>query len=358
VVCNTNIDGAPGRSEVSVRPRLPILQLTTHCAAGGCKRSIPAFARDLATLTSSDSFHVLQSTMHFTSRTAFAAQALAVMSLFNTIVSAAPPLYDTPSQSSSLGKRDLSYSGCYSSADGLTEGGTYLYQSTSYCQQNICTGQQSVMGLTNGNDCFCGNSVPPASSKVDDSKCNVGCTGFGQTKCGGKGFYSVYLTGNGEFDASDPSSSSSSSPSSTQPVQIVVTSVAPGQTVVVTQPANSSSSSGAHSSGGGGGNTAGIAAGVVVGIVVLAAIIGGVYYYLRRRRQLAVEEEHRQRSQVSDFIAGGERKPLGSMYSHGSDARLDPEANALRRNSVGSFMADDSQDYSRKILRVANPDSS
>jgi cell wall integrity and stress response component len=75
---------------------------------------------------------------------------------------------------------------------------------------------------------------------------------------------------------------------------------------------------------------------------------------LRRRRQLAVEEEHRQRSQVSDFIAGGERKPLGSMYSHGSDARLDSEANALRRNSVGSFMADDSQDYSRKILRVSS----
>jgi len=214
------------------------------------------------------------------------------------------------------------------------------------------------MGLTNGNDCYCGNSVPPASSKVDDSKCNVGCTGFGQTKCGGKGFFSVYLTGNGEVDSSsDPSSSSNPSASSTQPVQIVVTSVAPGQTVVVTQPANSSSTSGSHSSGGGGGsNPAVVAAGVVVGIVVLAAIVGGVYFYLRRRRQLAVEEEHRQRSQVSDFIAGGERKPLGSLY--GSDARLDSEANALRRNSVGSFMADDSQDYSRKILRVANPDSS
>jgi len=297
--------------------------------------------------------------MHFTSRPAFTAQALAVMSLLTTIVSAAPSLHDTFSQPNSLGKRDPSYSGCYSSSDGLTEGQTYLYQSTSYCQQNICTGQQSVMGLTNGNDCYCGNSLPPASSKVDDSKCNVGCAGFGQVKCGGKGFFSVYTTGNGEVDSSsDPSSSSNPTSSSTQPVQIVVTSVAPGQTVVVTQPANSSSTSGSHNSSGGGSNPAVVAAGVVVGIVVFAAIVGGVYFYLRRRRQLAVEEEHRQRSQVSDFIAGGERKPLGSMYSHGSDARLDSEANALRRNSVGSFMADDSQDYSRKILRVANPDSS
>lgn len=53
-------------------------------------------------------------------------------------------------------------------------------------------------------------------------------------------------------------------------------------------------------------------------------------------------------------MAGGmERKNPGTSYSHHSDARLDPEAG--RRNSVGSFM-DDSQDYSRKILRVANPD--
>jgi len=99
--------------------------------------------------------------------------------------------------------------------------------------------------------------------------------------------------------------------------------------------------------------------------VAFAALVGGVYFWLRRRRQLAVEAEHRQKSQVSDFIAGGggagmsyERKGMGNGYSHRGDARLDPEAGGLRRNSVGSFVEDDSQDYSRKILRVANPDSS
>jgi cell wall integrity and stress response component len=129
-------------------------------------------------------FFQLRSRMHFTTRTAFAAHALAVISLLSITASAAPSFDDSPSKSSTLGKRDaLSVVGCYSSSEGLTEGGTYLYQSSSYCAQSICTGQQSVMGLTNGNDCWCGNEIPPASSKVDDAKCNIGCTGFGTAKC-------------------------------------------------------------------------------------------------------------------------------------------------------------------------------
>jgi len=287
-------------------------------------------------------------------RAAFAARALALLSLFSTARAAMQNI------------------GCYSSSGSLVAADNYLYQTKDWCAQKECSGQ-AVIGLTNGNGCLCGNSLPPASSKVDATKCNIGCTGFGTDSCGGNGYYTIWTTGSGTLDTTDSSdttsdSSSASSSSSSTPTQIVVTSVAPGHTVIVTQSANaaSTSNSGGSSSSGGGSNVAGIAAGVVVGIVAFAAIIGGVYFWLRRRRQLAVEAEHRQKTQVSDFISGSgaagmsyERKgAMGSSYSHRGDARLDPEAGGLRRNSVGSFVEDDSQDYSRKILRVANPDSS
>jgi cell wall integrity and stress response component len=90
---------------------------------------------------------------------------------------------------------------------------------------------------------------------------------------------------------------------------------------------------------------------VVVGVLAFAAICAGAFFFLRRRKSRAAEEEYK-RTQISDFMGAGERKAPGTGYSQMSDARLDPEAAAGRRNSVGSI-ADD-QDYSRRILRVRN----
>lgn len=139
--------------------------------------------------------------------------------------------------------------------------------------------------------------------------------------------------------------------------QSIVTNTDGTQTVVVTVPATAeatgSSDTKKSSGGGGGGSTAGIAAGVVVGVVAIAALIGGVYFFLRRRKRIAAEEDFKQRTQVTDFMRGGnERKPPATGYSGTSDARLDPEAG--RRDSVGSLA--DNQDYSRRILRVRNVD--
>lgn len=92
---------------------------------------------------------------------------------------------------------------------------------------------------------------------------------------------------------------------------------------------------------------AGIAAGVVVGVVAAAAIAAGIFFFLRRRRQQAAEDEYK-RTQVSDFMRGGDRKAPNTGYSNMSDQRLDPEAG--RRNSVGSIA--DNEDYSRRVLRV------
>ncbi|KAK0305635.1 WSC domain [Friedmanniomyces endolithicus] len=204
--------------------------------------------------------------------------------------------------------------------------------------------------------------------------------------CGGIGFYSIFLSGtessvpNAGASASSSSDSSTStsgaSTSTSQPSSTstpsttatpsVVTSVAPGQTVIVTQPASEASSSPAsstptpqpqpHTT-----NVAGIAAGVVIGVVAVAALIGALVFWLKRRKQRAAEDEYKRSTQVSAFmrgggggVAGGEPKPPATAYSNMSDSRLDPTAG--NRNSAGSIA--DAEDYSRRILRVANPDGS
>ncbi|KAK0290330.1 Protein SLG1 [Friedmanniomyces endolithicus] len=261
----------------------------------------------------------------------------------------------------------MTYQACYSSSAGLTDQGSFEYQTSSYCQ-NICVKQnQAVLGLSAGSDCWCGDTLPPASS-------------------GGIGFYSIFLSGtessvpNAGASASSSSDSSTStsgaSTSTSQPSSTstpsttatpsVVTSVAPGQTVIVTQPASEASSSPAsstptpqpqpHTT-----NVAGIAAGVVIGVVAVAALIGALVFWLKRRKQRAAEDEYKRSTQVSAFmrgggggVAGGEPKPPATAYSNMSDSRLDPTAG--NRNSAGSIA--DAEDYSRRILRVANPDGS
>ncbi|KAK0318886.1 Protein SLG1 [Friedmanniomyces endolithicus] len=260
----------------------------------------------------------------------------------------------------------MTYQACYSSSAGLTDQGSFEYQTSSYCQ-NICVKQnQAVLGLSAGSDCWCGDTLPPASS-------------------GGIGFYSIFLTGteqsvpNAGASASSSSGSSTSTsgassstsqpPSSSTPsttaTPSVVTSVAPGQTVIVTQPASEVSSPASstptpqpqsHTT-----NVAGIAAGVVIGVVAVAAIIGGLVFWLKRRKQQAAEDEYKRSTQVNAFMrgadggaGGGEPKPPPTAYSNMSDSRLDPTAG--NRNSAGSIA--DAEDYSRRILRVANPDGS
>jgi len=306
--------------------------------------------------------------------TAYAAYALSALTLCASLTSA--HVHGPSALGGRLGKRTpvMTYSGCYSSSTGLSDQGSYTYQTPSYCQPICVAKNQAVFGLSQGSNCWCGDELPPASSKVDDSNCNAPCNGYGQDDCGGTNYFSVYLTGTEQNVAnaggsSSSSSSSSSSASSSSTVtkassatggaSTIITSVAPGTTVVVTQPASQGEATGSvstsTSSKSGGTNVAGVAAGVVVGVVAVAAIVAGLFFWLRHRRQKDAENEFKRSTQATDFLNGGrEVKPPPTAYSQMSDSRLDPDAG--RRNSIGSI-ADD-QDYSRRILRVANPDHS
>ncbi|EFX03356.1 wsc domain protein [Grosmannia clavigera kw1407] len=243
--------------------------------------------------------------------------------------------------------------GCFSSAGSLNKTSKEQYNSRGQCGQTVCQAQGKwVAATTEGTWCYCGDSYPPNSTLVDDSKCNTPCTGYGVDACGGVGYWTVYNTGIELYEVTyDESSSSSSSSSSsatstssatTKATQSMTTTTG-GHTVFVTQTNSASSSAEAkksHSS------TAGIAAGVVVGVVVAAAVAGGAIFYIRRRRNQEIEDEHRRNAAVNSFFG----KPPGSSGGFsGTDTRLDPVM-AQRRLSDGSIA--DNQDYSRKILRT------
>jgi len=166
-----------------------------------------------------------------------------------------------------------------------------------------------------------------------NTSCNVSCFGYPQS-CGGKNAWLFGYTGSD--DNSSSGSQSTDSPS--------VATVTAGATVIVTAPAGQSS--GNAGSKGAGASKAGVAAGAVVGVIALIALGVGVWLAVRRKRRLRAEEEYRAAVAAKEFVESA-KKPS-------PDQRLDPVLLQQRRLSDGSIA--DNQDYSRRILKVTNPD--
>ncbi|KAI4730001.1 WSC-domain-containing protein [Aureobasidium sp. EXF-10728] len=307
------------------------------------------------------------STMRSVAAVTLALSALSVQTVSSAIV--AGPVTDA---------------GCFNAAAGLEDNGTFNYQSKGHCQQTCIGVGATVMAMTDGDDCWCGSTLPAKSSlQSDDSKCSKACVGYPSDICGADGYWSVYYTttdtdidyfGGSSSSGSSSSSSSSSSTSKssaassassaassmitsttsaspTSPKATVITSIAPGTTVVITQVPTSQASKSADNDQAkkGGSNTAGIAAGVVVGIVGIAALFGAAFFFWRRKQRREAESGHQQ---LNDYSSPSSQKPMSFRPSAGPDSRIDPDAMAQRRMSDGSIA--DNEDYSRRILKVTN----
>lgn len=245
-----------------------------------------------------------------------------------------------PTPTTTVPLKEMTTVGCYATGIPLEGHGPHGFQTDGNCQ-GICVGlSKGVMGLVNGTDCWCGDKLPPKDTEVDMTECDTKCPGFPQKKCGGPDRFLIINSGFNpnrlvHFDLSSSSSQTSSTPAtSAEPVSTVVVSTTPSE------PPKKSE----------GPNKAGIAAGVVVGVLALAGIIGGVYFFLRQRRRRQVEEEYRRQAAVNSFVSGSK---LHTSNSSMTDSRLDPEF-MMRRQSNGSIA--DNEDYSRRILKVTNPD--
>jgi len=256
---------------------------------------------------------------------------------------------------------DVSFYGCYSNGGNLTDKqvSTSVFQSSGYCRVNCTTIQlpdnlgtgYNVQGMTKGDECFCSLTLPWHGYKVDDTKCSAKCGGFPDDSCGSRlgDYWSVYLTGLEPANAisEDPQPTSSSTASASKTTLINTTDPSKPSTVVVTASAapdisNTTSPTPTPKDSGSGVNKAAIAAGCVVGVLAIIAISVGAFIFLRKRRRQKIEEEYRRSAAVREYT----KKPE-------ADPRLDPGM-IQRRDSVGSIA--DTQDYSRRILKVTNPD--
>lgn len=247
-----------------------------------------------------------------------------------------------PQPSTAPVKGSVTSQGCFSSSgtlknmtDSLPKG---MLNTDGLCGTNVCFTQGFKVAATQlGTECWCGNEYPSLKAVAEDKHCNVGCAGYDKITCGGEGYWTVYNTGkdiNNVANAPDDTIKSSTTPGSTPSA-----TAPPQQTTVIQSPSTSDEPKAA------GPNVGGIVAGVVVGVLLIAGVAGGVFFYMRRKRNQEIEEEHRRNMAVNSFV-----KPPGSSGSF-SDTRIDPGM-AQRRMSSGSI--DETQDYSRKILRVTN----
>lgn len=208
-----------------------------------------------------------------------------------------------------------------------------MFQSSGHCQE-VCTAKNAKVMITSGGySCYCGDTIPPPSAKVDADQCNIGCGGFKQQMCGGVGAFQYYLTGLGAPIVEKDNSTSSSKPSATQ------SATNTAKPVVITESATETP----QSSGGGGSSKVGIAVGVVVGVIALAAIAGAGIFFYRRRRNQQLKEEHERTAAINRFT--------GAKSEVSNDSRLDPSIYSARRDSLGSIA--DERDFSRRILQVS-----
>ncbi|KAF3089421.1 hypothetical protein TWF569_003060 [Orbilia oligospora] len=233
---------------------------------------------------------------------------------------------------------------CYDNPGDTKNYGIKTYQTANLCLAQCRDENKAVYGVTRGSTCYCGD-VFPEDGKVDMSECNVRCQGFPDEICGGVSVWSFGITG--VVPPSKPKTTKTSSTSSSESTSSEAPSI---QTVIktpiVTQTAPADGDKQQNSGGGGGSSKAGIAAGVVVGVIAVIAMGVGGFLIVRRNRRRQAEEEYRAAVAAKEFTASI-RKPQ-------ADTRLDPVM-LQRRMSDGSIA--DNQDYSRRILKVTNPDA-
>ena len=73
--------------------------------------------------------------------------------------------------------------GCYKEQGPLENGDTFTYQSIGHCR-DLCTKKgKPLLGLSQGNHCYCSDKLPSDSLKTDSDNCDSPCDGYPQNIC-------------------------------------------------------------------------------------------------------------------------------------------------------------------------------
>jgi cell wall integrity and stress response component len=104
------------------------------------------------------------------------------LTLSSLLLAAALGVIGTHNGFSERASPAMTYVGCYSSSDGLTNRTSYIYQSFGWCL-NECIKTDAATFALRGHDCLCGTKLPPPSAMVPKGQCNQACPGFSSDIC-------------------------------------------------------------------------------------------------------------------------------------------------------------------------------
>lgn len=96
--------------------------------------------------------------------------------------SATTELSNLPSEDPHIGQ--ITNQGCFNSSGDLELVNENLpFNSDGKCGE-LCQSKDKAVGATTGSqECWCGDEYPPVANLVDDSECNLPCTGFEDVAC-------------------------------------------------------------------------------------------------------------------------------------------------------------------------------
>ena len=109
------------------------------------------------------------------------AAAIMALSLLATSVTAQDP--DRIRDLSDLKMNAYQQLGCYKFPGEYTDYGNFKFQALGYCQPLCVRSGMQYLAFVNGTNCLCGDSPPSNSDKVEDSKCDQKCRGYGLDMC-------------------------------------------------------------------------------------------------------------------------------------------------------------------------------
>jgi cell wall integrity and stress response component len=113
--------------------------------------------------------------------------ALAAAALFSMASaddsSSSSKIVSIPTPTATVAVNAMETMGCFETGVPLEDHGKGKFVSAGSCQQ-ICVGlDKDVLGLSEGDHCWCGDKYPPKDTKVDDKKCTSMCSGDDRTVC-------------------------------------------------------------------------------------------------------------------------------------------------------------------------------
>lgn len=221
------------------------------------------------------------------------------------------------------------------------------YQSSGACRSS-CSGY--AYGIVQYSNCWCSNYAP--SSTVSLSNCDEECPGYPSNSCGGDGFFTYYLFQQASGTMNSSGSLVNSTASYASGTKTITQTPSVSLVTVTRVDSSSTSSSGATGSSNANqskdSSSSSMSTGAIIGIVVavvvviVLCILGFVIYKRRRANKL-----------INEYKNAAAREKTANSYR--IDQRLEPVM-LQRPESSGSMDLSDEQDYSRKILRITNPD--